>query len=93
MKKWLDCTISPGQFTGEFAVEGSLFDGTGFSLFADKDDLKFNGEPTFDNPIKGFIQVVHLDKQGNLSLVALPRSTFENGQIITVKADMVKEKV
>lgn len=93
MKKWLDCTISPGQFTGEFAVQGNLYDGKGFSLFADKEDLKFKGEPTFDNPVKGFISVVHFEKQGDLSLVALPRSTFENGQIITVKADMVKEDV
>jgi hypothetical protein len=93
MKKWLDCTISPGQFTGEFAVQGKLFDGTGFSLFAESSDLKFIGEPTFDKPVEGFIRVMQLDKKEDLFLVSLPHSTLENGQAITVKADMLREKI
>lgn len=34
------CEISPGQFTGEYAVSGVMFDGEGFSLFATQSDLR-----------------------------------------------------
>ena len=62
--KWLDCTISPGQFTGEFAVQGELFDNTGFSLFATKEDLKFEGKPASDKPVSGFIKITPLNLPG-----------------------------
>ena len=42
MGNWLECIISPGQFTGEFAVQGKMFDSTDFSLFAPKEDLQFS---------------------------------------------------
>ena len=32
MVMWLNCKISPGQFTGEFAVQGELFNVKGFSI-------------------------------------------------------------
>jgi hypothetical protein len=92
MEKWLECTISPGQFTGEFAVQGEMFDSTEFSLFASKEDLKFSEEPSRDKPVKGFIRVIEGIREKDLLLVNLPRPTFENGRTITVKANQLKEK-
>ncbi len=90
MEKWLDCTISPGQFTGEFAVKGKMFDATEFSLFAPKEDLKFSGKPSWDKPVKGFIRVIPGSSEGDLLMVSLPRPTFENGRVITVKMEQVR---
>ncbi len=89
--KWLDCTISPGQFTGEFAVQGELFDNTGFSLFATKEDLKFEGKPASDKPVSGFIKITPLMQENDLQLVSLPRPTLENGRSITVRTEHIKE--
>jgi len=90
MENWLDCTISPGQFTGEFAVQGEMFDNTVFSLFAPEEDLQFSEEPTWDKPVKGLIRIVLGPQKDDLVLVALPRPSFENGQEITVKRSQVK---
>jgi len=90
MEKLLSCTISPGQFTGEFAVQGKLFDERAFSLFALREHLEFDEEPTRDKHVEGWIRVVPLDQRDDLLLVALPRTTFENGRAITVKANEVR---
>lgn len=90
MEKWLNCTISPGQFTGEFAVQGEMFDSTEFSLFAPKEDLKFSGEPSWDKPVHGSIRVTVSEQKDNLLLVSLPRPAFENGRVITVKKEQIK---
>lgn len=90
MEKWLECTISPGQFSGEFAVKGKMFDDTEFSLFAPKEDLNFVGNPSWDNPIQGSIRVTISEQEDDLLLVNLPRPTFENGQAITVKENQIK---
>ena len=89
-EKWLDCTISQGQFTGEFAVQAKMFDSTVFSLFARREDLRLSEEPTGDKHIEGSIRVIPLDEKDELILVALPRPTFENGRTITVKKTQVK---
>ena len=91
MEKWLDCTISPGQFTGEYAVQGKLFDNTGFSLFAEENDLKFDKKPTEEKSVKGSIRIMVGPKKGDLVLVTLPKPSFENGQTITVKANQLRE--
>ena len=91
MGKWLDCTISPGQFTGEFAVGGKLFNDSGFSLFAEREDLKFDKEPSRDEHVTGHIRVVVGSEKDDLLLVTLPQSTFENGQTITVKKGQIKD--
>lgn len=88
--KWLDCTISEGQFTGEFAVQAEMFDSTVFSLFARREDLRFSEEPTGDKHVEGSIRVMPLDQKGELMLIGLPRPTFENGRTITVKKSQVK---
>lgn len=90
MEKWLDCTISEGQFTGEFAVQGKMFDSTDFSLFAPKEVLRFEEEPTKNKHVKGSIQVTSLEQKGDLSLITLPRPTFENGRTITVKTSQIR---
>ena len=90
-EKWLKCIISPGQFTGEFAVQGKMFDSTDFSLFAPEEDLQFNKKkPTGDEHVKGAIRVIPLAEEKDLMFVALPRPTFENGQTITVKINQIK---
>jgi len=90
MEKWLDCRISPGQFDGEFAVHGELFDNSEFSLFAQSKDLKFKEKPTPKKPVKGELRVIPLDQKDDRVLVALPQTTFENGRTITVKKSQVK---
>ncbi|MFH1716354.1 MAG: hypothetical protein ABIF19_03315 [Planctomycetota bacterium] len=90
MEKWLECTISPGQFTGEFAVQGKMFDASEFSLFAPKEELQFDGEPSWDRPVKGSIRVTVGEQKDNLLLVSLPRPTFENGRVITVEKGQIK---
>lgn len=91
MTTWLNCKISPGQFTGEFAVRGEMFNAKEFSLFAPKKDLKFDEEPVKGgNSVQGSIRVTKLQERDDLVLVELPQPTFENGQTITVKASQVK---
>jgi len=92
METWLDCTVYPGLFDDEFAVAGQLFDGTGFSLFAEKEDVRYDEEPTQEKPIKGSIRVIPFGpEKNNLLLVTLPKPTFENGQTITVKTSQVRD--
>ncbi len=83
--KWLKCIITPGQFTGEYAVSGKMFDGSEFSLFAPKEKLCFSGKPTSEKPVKGFIHVELSFQKDNLQLVILPRPAFEFGRTITVR--------
>ena len=90
MEKWLECMITPGQFSGEYAVQGKMFDGEGFSLFAPKEDLKFDREPETDKPVKGFVRIVTGPENNNLLMVSLPRPTFENGRTITVNASQIQ---
>ncbi|MBW8000757.1 MAG: hypothetical protein FVQ80_01880 [Planctomycetes bacterium] len=93
MEKWLNCEISTGQFTGEFAVSGELFDNSGFSLFAQKEDLGFpkGKEPDENNSVHGTIRVTPLETKKDLVLVELPRPTLENGRSITVRTEQIKE--
>ena len=88
---WLDCTISPGQFTGEFAIRGKMFDGTEFSLFAPKEYLEFEEEPSKDKSVNGRMRVIIGPREDDLIMINLPRPTFENGQGITVKAEQIME--
>ncbi len=85
MTHWLNCTISLGQFDGEYAVKGSLFNGAAFSLFASVDDLEFSDSPKESQPVRGYMRVVPLEERDDLTLVSLPQPSFENGRTITVK--------
>ena len=89
--KWLGCKVSQGQFSGEFAVQGKLFDGTGFSLFVEEEDLRLDNEPLLGQSVDGFVRITALQEQGDLCLVALPQPTMENGNSVTVHANELKE--
>ena len=91
MTDWLDCQISQGQFTGEYAVTARMFDETEFSLFVPKDCLRFSEEPPIDRPVSGMISVSIAAQKDDLVLVNLPRPTFENGRSITVKQSQLKQ--
>lgn len=91
MTKWLDCEITQGQFTGEYAVKAQMFDGTEFSLFVPKDCLNFKNEPSLYKPVNGMISVSVADQKDDLVLVNLPRPTFENGRSITVRQSQLKQ--
>lgn len=84
MSQWLDCVVSQGQFTGEYAVKAALHDGTEFSLFASEDDVSFHGPPSEDEHVAGRIRVELLSQKENLLLISLPQPTFENGKTVTV---------
>jgi hypothetical protein len=86
----LNCFVTPGQFSDEFAVKGSMFDGRGFSLFAQKSDLKLDADPIgFDNPVNGRIIVERIAESENGVLVRLPVETFENGRMVTVAKEQL----
>ena len=91
MEEWLECTITPGQYSGEYAIQGEMFDNTGFSLFAPKEDLRFPEEPTANKPVQGLIRIVPGAQKDDLLLVSLPRPTFENGRTITVKKEQLRK--
>jgi hypothetical protein len=86
---YLHCTVAVGQFTGEFAVGGQLFDGTSFSLFAPASDLQVAALPADNASVEGAIKVELLQCQGELSLVRLPQPTLENGRTVTVTRDQL----
>lgn len=90
-KKWLQCMVSEGQFSGEFAIQGELFDNTGFSLFVEQEDVWFKEEPVQGKSVQGLVRITALQQKDDLCLVALPQPTMENGWSVTVKRDNVKE--
>src|SRR5262249_20354919 len=90
MDQWLRCQVYPGQFSVEYAVVVRQSDEKEVSLFAPQEFVDCEQMPTFDRPVHGWIKVVLVKKQGELALVELPRSTLENGQYITVRADQLK---
>jgi hypothetical protein len=80
-QKWLTCSISPGQFPTEYAVSGTQYNGTPFSLFAPEDAVRAPAGAT-DGP--GAVRVLVVDRRDGLALVRLPAQTFENGHHVTV---------
>ena len=81
---WLKCMITPGQFSCEYAVEGTMHNDEGFSLFACDYDLKLESEPTDMKRSRGLIRVEVIQTSDTLALIRLPRSTMENGDCVTV---------
>lgn len=80
-KKWLVCSVSPGQFPTEYAVSGTQYNGKPFSLFAPAETVNAP-ESGVEGP--GLVQVQVVDRKGALVLVRLPAQTFENGHYVTV---------
>ena len=88
---WLKCQIMPGQYSGECAVRGRLFNNNEFSLFADRSDIDFKGKLSPDTPIDGWLKVTPGPKKGDLLVVNLPQPAFENGKNIIVKMEQVRD--
>ena len=80
-RKWLTCSISPGQFPTEYAVAGTQHNGVPFSLFAPKEAVS---APPGGVEGSGFVRVEVVDRRDGLALVRLPAQTFENGYHVTV---------
>ncbi len=89
--EWLQCEVKQGQFTGEFAVRGKLYDSHQFSMFVPDKYIKIDTQPPENNYVDGLISVNLLDEKDNLALVSLPQNSFENGHTITVKRDQLQE--
>lgn len=90
---WLKCQVLPGQFSGEYAIRGKLFNDRDFSLFAETSDVKFTDEPSMDKFVDGWLKVTAGSQQNDLLLIVLPQPSFENGQTITVRKDQVREQI
>jgi hypothetical protein len=91
MEKWLFCEISPGQFSNECAVAGTLSNGSGFSMFVPKEYLRFKGYPSKNTTIEGFMKINVLESGDDSVLISLPQPTLENGKYITVKKNCIKD--
>lgn len=89
MRKRLLCKISKGQFSGEVAVQGKLYNSEDFSLFAPIECVEFDSELSESSYVDGSISVDVLDNKDDLVLVSLPQPAFENGQTITVKKEQL----
>ena len=72
-------------------MRGQLFDGTEFSLFAEREKLEFDEEPRENKTVPARIRVVPGAQEGELLLVTLPYPTFENGQTITVRKNQLRD--
>ena len=90
MRTGLRCRLFPGQFSSEFAVVVETFNGRSLSLFASRDEVMFDQEPTQDIPTDGWLSVQVLERRGNNVLVRLPQSTVENGQYLAVRSDQLR---
>ncbi len=86
----LRCQLYPGQFSSEFAVVVESFNGRAFSLFASREDVKCEREPSQDDPTNGWLQVKNLEEEANNILVQLPQSTIENGSYLAVRRDQLR---
>jgi hypothetical protein len=92
MEHWLRCTVRRGQFSGEYVVEGDTADGKGFSLFAEADHVRLEGNSQAQKESKtpGWIRVDVVDQRDGIMLVRLPSEALEIGYFITVRAGDVK---
>jgi hypothetical protein len=82
--------LYPGQFSTEYAVVVESFSGRVYSLFASRDDVATEQEPTLDEPTDGWLRVKVLELEGTNVLVQLPQSTLENGSYLAVRRDQVR---
>jgi hypothetical protein len=82
---WLKCYVSPGQFSEEFAVRASDYQGRQFSLFVNREFIAIDHEPTAAMEQRGQLKIRILEMKDALALVRLPSRTFENGSTVTVR--------
>lgn len=86
----LRCKVFPGQFTAEFAIEGTQSDGNKFSLFAPASLVTSDEPPTRDRSVDGWLQISIWEEKGATTLVRLPRESFEIGRFVTVHSSQLE---
>ncbi len=91
METWLRCSISLGQFSGEFAVTGEQADGSTFSFFAPANQVRIQKRPEKGEAVEGWVRVQLWENGGDKAVVRLPRESFEKGRYVTVRADQLAE--
>ncbi len=84
---WLQCDVTPGQFTGEYVVTAQDFQDSIFSLFVPEKYVECDSESIEGRSVRGWLKVELLDKNDSLALVQLPRLPLENGQTVTVSLE------
>lgn len=72
VETWIPVDTSKGAFSSEYAVSLRCFDGTEVSLFADKTQVKTEGNKTFLR-----VTLVNSDPGHHRQTVLLPTETFE----------------
>jgi translation initiation factor IF-1 len=90
MEAWLLCTVTPGQFSSEYAISSVQSNNKEFSLFANRGDVQCESDPTLQEPVEGLLRVQVWEQRGDAVLVRLPQPSFESGQVVTVKASQLK---
>ena len=92
MTAYLNCNVTRGQFSGEYAIRGTAQAGE-FSLFVPKECVKgINDEwGNVDGEQQALLRVTILKEDEDRALVELPAQTFENGQAVTVQRDQIRE--
>lgn len=64
METWLRCTLSLGQFPGEYGVDGKQYDGTPFSLFLPREYTKSDQAPTGGYTAPGWVKATVVKHRG-----------------------------
>lgn len=83
----IECDVSPGQFSTEFAVVVEAFNGRRLSFFADRSMVDVPTEPTDARSVRGKLKVQAIETDGATTLVKLPRHALETGsQFVSVHA-------
>ena len=85
---WLNCEVSEGMFTSEYAVAANQYDGRRFSLFASREDVRVQNQPN-GSSVPGTLRVIPIKTKEDLVLVALPQPSLEAGSRVTVKTDQL----
>ena len=90
MNAKLRCTVYPGQFSAEYAVVVTSFNGKAFSLFASRRDVDCDRPPTEDQSSEGWLAVRIVKRSAAHYLVQLPQTTLENGRFVSVRPDQLE---
>jgi hypothetical protein len=90
VKTYLRCTVTPGQFSSEYAVSVQSFSGRTFSLFATRGDVQCDQSPSEDRSVEGWLAVEIVNSSETHYLVQLPQSTLENGRFLSVNPSQLR---
>ena len=92
MEAWLECSVAPGQFTGEYAVKIETSDGQSVSLFVPTTTVDVKNPPQSGRFISGQLRVELVSEREGVALVCLPRETLENVRHITVNTGALRQE-